>query len=319
VKTPGNLNNQIGCPLSLLRIDDETEMAIIEMGANHPGEIGHLCDLARPTDSAITMIAAAHLEGFGSVDRAARSKGEIIAGLSAGGTFYVNTDDAWCVRLAQTHPGPKVRFGRSGDVALKACRADDSGDMRLEIEPVGVLRLPLVCRAHATNVLLAVAVGIEHGIEEFEGPLREAIAASPRFKLLRVGPIEVIDDSYNANPASVAAALESLAERPGHGARIAALGEMLELGKAAAALHRDVGTLAGEAGVTHLFVRGPHAGDMVAAAQAARVPHAEALDDPEAIAEAIHAVARPGDTVLVKGSRGMTMERVIEALQERYV
>lgn len=317
-KTQGNLNNEIGCPLSLLQIDDDTDIAVIEMGANHAGEIAELCKLVRPTESAITMVAPAHLEGFGTVENVARAKGEIAAALSFRDTFYVNADDPWCVRIAAAHPGPTVRFGRRGDVALKACGFDRSGEMWLDIEPVGVLRLPLVCRAHATNVLLAVAVGLQHGIEEFEGPLREAITASPRFKLVQIGPLEVIDDSYNANPASMAAALGTLAERADSGVRIAALGEMLELGEAAAGLHRDVGTLAGQVGVTHLFVRGPHATNVVDAARAADVPHAEAIEDHEAIAEAICAVAQPGDTLLVKGSRGMAMENVIEALRRRY-
>jgi UDP-N-acetylmuramoyl-tripeptide--D-alanyl-D-alanine ligase len=317
VWTKGNFNNEIGCPLSLLQIDADTEFAVIEMGANHPGEIARLCELARPTESAITLVAPAHLEGFGSIENVARAKAEIIAGLQPGGTFYLNTDDAWCVRMSELHAVPKVRFGRSGDVALRSLRTDDAGETVLDIEPIGMLRLPLVCQAHASNVLLAIAVGLRHGIEEFEEPLRAALAASTRFKVLHIGSVEVLDDTYNANPASVAAALRTLAARPGKGPRIAALGEMLELGAAAGDLHRQVGALAGGLGITHLFARGLHAADMVAAARAADLPHAEALDSHEAIAEAIRAVAQPGSVVLVKGSRGMAMERVIDALKQR--
>ena len=315
VKTQGNLNNEIGCPLSLLQLDAETDFAVIEMGANHVGEIARLCTLARPTEAAITMIAPAHLDGFGTLDKVAEAKAEAVAALPHDGTFYVNADDEWCLKIAGRHPGRKVLFGRSGDVALKAIDTDAPGGLCLTVDPVGELRLPLVCRAHATNVLLAVAVGLAHGVATFERPLREAIAASTRIEVLQVGPLEVVDDSYNANPASMAAALDTLAERSRAGRRLAALGEMLELGAASAALHRVVGEQAGKAGVAHLFVRGPHAEDMVAGAQAAGVGHADVFEDCGAIAEAIRAVARPGDTLLVKGSRGMAMEHVVEALK----
>jgi len=315
VKTQGNLNNEIGCPLSLLQIDEKTEHAVIEMGANHAGEIAGLCEMARPTEAAITMIAAAHLEGFGSVENVAKAKAEIVHAVGAGGTFYVNADDEWCARIAEAFPGKKVRFGGRGDVVLEACRFDESGEMRLRVKPVGELRLPLVCRAHAVHVLLAVAVGLTHGIEEFEGPLRAASGSLSRFRVLSIGPIEVIDDTYNANPASMTAALETLAERAVAGARIAALGEMLELGDAAAWCHREVGEAAGRLGVAHLFVKGPHAGEVIGAARANGVPDAQAMEEPDAIAQAIHAVAQPGDVLLVKGSRGMRMEQVIDAFR----
>ena len=287
--TQGNFNNEIGCPLSLLRIADETERAVIEIGANHLGEIARLCTLAMPSESAITMIAPAHLEGFGSLENVARAKGEIVERLPVNGTFYVNTDDPWCARLGESFSGTKIRFGQRGDVRLESCVPDGRCEMRLRIAPVGLLQLPLVCRAHASNVLLAVAVGLHHGIAEFEGPLRQALTSSSRFKLIEIGGLEVVDDTYNANPASMTAALRTLAERPG-GAKIAALGDMLELGEAAPGLHREVGALA------------------------AGVARAEVLRDHETMAKTILQDAKAGDVVLVKGSRAMKMERVIERL-----
>ncbi len=315
VKTQGNLNNEIGCPLSLLRLDHESEFAVIEMGANHMGEIAALCSYAKPTEAAITIIAPAHLEGFGSIENVARAKGEIVQGLPEDGIFYVNTDDPRCVRIAEECACRKVTFGHHGEVALRGFAWEREGEARLHIDPIGDLRLPLGCRAHATNVLLAIAVALQHGVTEFEGPLREACAASARFKRLRVGTLEIIDDTYNANPASMAASIDALAEWPVHGARIAALGDMLELGDAAEALHREVGERAARAGIGHLFALGAHAYAMIDAARAAGAPHAEVLDSHQAIAEAIHAVARPGDLLLVKGSRGLRMENVIAALQ----
>jgi len=313
--TPGNLNNDIGCPRSLLEIDGDTDVAVIEMGANHPGEIAALCELAQSTESAITMIGPAHLEGFGTVENVAAAKAEIVDALGAEGLFYANVDDPWCRRIAERFPGEQMRFGKGGDVELEECAFTAPGEMRLQVKPVGELRLPLACRAHAANVLLAVAVGMRHGIHEFQKPLREACENAVRFKVRSLGPLTVIDDSYNANPASMAAALEALAEWPGDGVRMAALGEMLELGGSAAGLHRGVGARAAALGVARLFVRGPHAGDVVAGAAGVR---AEVMEDHEAIAEAVHRAAQPGDMLLVKGSRGMRMENVIAALQALY-
>jgi len=318
VKTLGNLNNDIGCPLSLLRIDGETEMAVIEMGANHRGEIAALCRLARPTESAVTLVAPAHLEGFGSVENVAKAKGEIVEGLAGDGTFYENVDDPWCVTIGEAFAGRKVRFGSRGDVVLRDCRFGDDGELCLTIDPIGRISLPLHCRAHASNVLLAVAVGLQHGVTEFEGPLREACLNTTRFKLTSVGPLTVIDDTYNANPASVAAALEALAARPGNGARMAALGDMLELGDSSAALHAHTGERAAALGIARVFAYGPFGRHTVDAARAGGVADARAFDSHRAIAEAVFAAARPGDVLLVKGSRGMRMEGVIEELGKLY-
>ncbi len=316
VKTQGNLNNEIGCPLSLLRIDDGTEAAVIEMGANHMGEIARLCALAQPTEAAVTMVAPAHLEGFGSVENVAKAKREIVEALPASGVFYVNVDDPRCVAMMAKASCERVTFGSAGDVVLEAFDTLPSGEALLRVNSVGELRLPLPCRAHATNVLLAIAVGLRHGVDEFEGPLREALLNSSRFKILTVGPFEVIDDTYNANPASMAAALESLAARAEKGSRVAAVGDMLELGATSPELHHAVGQQAGACGVTDLFARGDYAADVVAGALEAGVPHAEVSDAHEELAEAVATL--PGGVLLVKGSRGMRMERVIEALQKRY-
>lgn len=318
VKTQGNLNNEIGCPLSLLQVHDGTDIAVIEMGANHRGEIARLCAVAQPTESAVTMVAPAHLEGFGSVEGVAAAKAEIMDALPRDGCFYVNVDDPYCLKMGERFAGKKVRFGNTGDVVLKASSFGADGELELEVSPIGRLRLPLPVRAHVTNVLLAVALGLEHGIREFEEPLRNACRQSIRFQIVRIGPLEVLDDSYNANPASMVAALQALADRPGNGARIAALGEMLELGTSAPQLHREVGEAAGRCGVKHLFARGSHAGDMIKGARVAGVEHAEAIEDHQSMADAIHDVAWPGDTLLVKGSRGMHMENVLQALRALY-
>jgi UDP-N-acetylmuramoyl-tripeptide--D-alanyl-D-alanine ligase len=262
------------------------------------------------------MVAPAHLEGFGNIENVARAKGEIVESLGEEGIFYVNNDNEWCRKIAQGYRGEKVCFGSSGDVTLESFEFTGPGQALLRVAPVGELRLPLACRAHAVNVLLAVAVGLRHGAQEFQNPLGEYCRNASRVKVASVGPLTVIDDSYNANPASMAAALEMLADWPCGGRRMAALGEMLELGESAAALHREIGEEAGRRGIEYLFAKGPHACDTIDGARSARVPHTEAMEDPAEIARAIHEAARPGDVLLVKGSRGMRMERVIEALRE---
>lgn len=317
IRTLGNLNNDIGCPLSLLRIGRDTSFAVIEMGANHRGEIAQLCTIARPTESAVTLVAPAHLEGFGSIEDVARAKGEIADGLDADGCFYQNMDNSWCRAMGRDFGGDIVRFGREGDVVLREQSFDDSGEMVLDIDPIGRIRLPLLVPAHATNVLLAVAVGLRHGIREFEGPLRAACGNAARFKIRAIGGLEILDDTYNANPASMLAALEALAARPGTGRRIAALGDMLEMGPEAMAHHQRLGAQVAEQGVTALFAYGAHARDIISGARAAGIPQAEALESHEAIADALLQVASPGDSILLKGSRGVRMERVAEALEKR--
>ncbi|HQE84456.1 MAG TPA: Mur ligase family protein, partial [Candidatus Hydrogenedentes bacterium] len=288
---------------------------VIEMGANHPGEIAALCAMAQPTEAAITMIAPAHLEGFGAIEQVAAAKAEILSGLGRKGIFYVNNDDPRCVRIAETFDGEVVRFGLSGDVRLCGREILPSGETRLAIDPVGRITLPLPCPAHAVNVLLAVAVGMRHGVEEFEGALRQALETTARFRVVRIGPWEVLDDTYNANPASMKAALEALEARTIAGFRVAALGDMLELGAASRELHRELGRQAAGYGVSHVFAYGTFAGEVVAGALEGGCPHAEAADAPESIAGAIRALEPEGGALLAKGSRGMRMERVIKALQ----
>ncbi len=324
VKTQGNLNNDIGCPLSLLQIDDATEAAIIEMGANHMGEIASLCAIAQPTESMITMVAPSHLEGFGSIANIAKAKGEIAEALPPDGVFYVNADDNWCIRIAEAYEGRKVRVGTQGDVRIEACEFAEDGLLELRIAPVGTLRLPLLCRAHAMNVALAVAVGLEHGIglrhgecdnpRYYEEPLQAACAKASRFKAVSINNLLILDDSYNANPASMTAALETLSERPAS-RRFAVLGDMLELGPTAESLHRDMGTLAGELGIDHVYARGEFAQAVVEAAQQAGALDARVIQDHEDMARTVAETAPSNSVVLVKGSRGMQMERVITALQ----
>lgn len=311
VKTQGNFNNAIGCPLSIMQINSSTEFMVIEMGANHVGEIAELCEIASPTESVITMIAAAHLEGFGTIEDVAKAKGEIAQGLPDSGTFYINTNDPRCKAIGEKFPGNTIAYGASGTVKLKSCKFDDSGQMLLEIDPIGTLTLPLFAEAHAENAALAITVGLNHGITEFEPALRVTSIDPSRFKVSQLDGIEIIDDTYNANPESMRVAIEALASHPVTGKRIAVLGCMGELGPDSEDLHYKTGTLLGKHGINTLLVRGDHAFVLVAGATASGVTSAEVIDAHENMANRLKELAHPGDVILFKGSRGMTMERVI--------
>lgn len=314
VKTPGNLNNDIGCPLSILGMAPQTHYAVIEMGANHPGEIARLCEMARPNESAVTIVAPAHLEGFGDIEGVARAKAEIMEALPADGRFYVNTDDPRCREMAERFSGEKVLFGKRGDVVLESMQFDEHGELVLSINPVGHIRLPLAVRAHSINVLLAVAVGLCHQVGQFEEPLRAACVSAIRFKVLRLFPWVILDDTYNANPASMAAALEALADFPGR-RKIAVLGDMFELGRATETLHEEVGRAAAHHQIDWLLTLGEQAETMVAAARAAGIREGESYKNHQAVAGALLKRATEGDVILVKGSRGMKMETIINLLR----
>ncbi|NLN94455.1 MAG: UDP-N-acetylmuramoyl-tripeptide--D-alanyl-D-alanine ligase [Candidatus Hydrogenedens sp.] len=310
-KTQGNLNNDIGCPLSLFRLSRATHFGIIELGANHPGEIRMLAQLARPEEGVVTLIAPAHLEGFGTVEGVARAKSELMESLPHSGCFYVNMDDPWCRRMGEDFRGESIRFGTGGDVYLKNIDFDDDGEMVLKIHPIGTLRLPLRIRAHVSHVLLAVAVGLRHGILSFEEPLREACLLGARFQESIFQGIQILDDSYNANPTSMKAALEGLRDYPGK-RKIAIVGDMYELGDTAKLLHEKIGSYAASLSLDALLALGEYGPALVARAQAEGLTEARACDSHGEAAQWLLDHAREGDVLLFKGSRGMKMESVFE-------
>ena len=311
--TRGNLNNDIGLPLTLLGLHSEHDYAVIEMGANHPGEIAWLTALARPDVALITNAGPAHLEGFGSLEGVARAKGEIYAGLREGGCAIVNADDAfadlWRGLIA---PGLRqLDFGIDSPAAVRATVAGDGG-ARIAT-PAGdfELRLPLPGRHNLMNALAATAAAVATGIEpgviraglEFMSPvagrlqLRAGLAGS-----------RIIDDTYNANPASMQAALAVL--RDFSGRHFLALGDMGELGGEETALHAQTGEQARASGVQRLYTLGRLARE----AAASFGQGAQSFDDHEGLIECLRRDLAADVTLLVKGSRRMHMERVVEAL-----
>ena len=320
LKTQGNLNNLIGVPLTLLALAGDETHAVIEMGMNAPGEIARLTEIADPDVGLITNVGPAHLAGLGTVEGVARAKGELFATMRPDATIVVNAEDRFVPALAASFPGRHVGFGAGTDVTADAisCDARGAAAFRLHLGPDAVdvhLRIP--GRHNVTNALAAAAAAAAVGVSPavIAAGLDAATSVGGRMRVVTLpNGVTVVDDSYNANPASVAAALRSLADAPAS-RRIAVLGDMLELGAASAEQHRAVGDLAGSVGLAALYLHGDFARDTAAGA-AGSMPAAaiHVAPDHAAIAAALVADARRGDWVLVKGSRGQRMEEVVRLL-----
>lgn len=326
-RTPGNLNNHIGLPLSILGLEPGDEALVVELGMNHAGEIDALARIAGPTVGAITNVAPAHLGLLGSIEAIADAKGELFARLRADATAIVNADDARCVAQSARFAGQKLRFGLREPAEFRArglrfehgaplytleCRAG-SAEVRMRAPGLHLVDdgLCAAAAAFATGALGPRPLeAIRAGLEAFNGvPGRVALVRT-------AAGILVVDDSYNANPHSVARALDTLAELRGAGRALAVLGDMFELGDDAPKLHADVGRRAAAAGVDLLVAVGPLSAHMAEAARASGLARVHATDSAEEAAALVRAAARSGDAVLVKASRGMKLERVVRLLTE---
>ncbi len=314
--TPGNLNNHIGVPLCLLNLRPQHQRAVIEMGANHAGEIAQLANWARPDVGLVTNAGDAHLEGFGSRDGVALAKGELFAALGRDAIAIINADDAYAEdwrRLAA--PAQVIEFGRGAAHVRAAEEVNAAAEQRFAIcrqgdqQPV-VLGLP--GRHSVMNALAASAAAMAMGLElaDAAAALAQMQPIGGRLQAQDVGGVHVINDAYNANPNSVAAAIEVLASRVP--ARHLVLGDMAELGAGAEQAHRQVGVLAREQGLEALWCCGP----LSRLAADAFGAGAYSFDSPVELAAALRAQIKPGDSVLIKGSRSAGMERVLALLDE---
>lgn len=325
LKTEGNLNNQYGLPLTLLRLTALHRAAVLELGMSAPGELRRLTDIARPDVAVITNVAPVHLEFFASIDEIARAKAEILEGLQPSGVAVLNGDDARVWRIGDRRGGRVVWFGRdrAWDVSAERWTATTDG-MRFDLRVAGQafdVALPLPGLHNMMNFLAAAAVAHELGVAPaaLAAAARSLRPAPHRGEVVRLGQgVTLLDDCYNSNPVAVEAALGAL-QVTAHERRVAILGDMLELGPSGPALHRRVGErLAGQADV--VVAVGALATGFLEGARAAGLP-AEALyhfADAASAAEAIATVARADDVVLVKGSRGVRMESIVEALRTRF-
>jgi UDP-N-acetylmuramoyl-tripeptide--D-alanyl-D-alanine ligase len=315
--TRGNLNNHIGVPLTVLSRRGDEPFLVAEAGASDFGELELLSRLLEPDVAVITNIGRAHLERFGSTAGVLRAKSEILAGLRPGGVAVLNADDACFAELVGRAGGARVAsfgFAPQADYRIESARPLDTGSQELVVRGVRcVLQRP--GRGNAQNAAAALAVAAELGadLQAAAAALAACAFTAQRSAWKQVGDVLVLDDSYNANPDSMAQALELLAARPER--RIAVLGDMLELGAETPALHAQLGGRVAAAGVGGFLGFGPAMQHAVRAAAAAGLgARAAHFDDLEALVAALRALLRPGDAVLVKGSRGCRMERVVAAL-----
>jgi len=320
LKTQGNLNNQYGLPLTLLRIEERHTAAVLELGMSAPGELRVLSGIAEPDVAVITRIAPVHLQFFASLDAIADAKAEILEGLRPSGTAVLNGDDP-LQRARAGGVGRVVWFGRDRrhDVSAENWRGTAMGmrfDLVIEGEKHDVA-LPLAGVHFVENFLAAAATALTLGLR-VEAILEAAASLAParhRGELLRLGQgVLLLDDCYNSNPVALDAALAAL-QLAGGRRRVAVLGDMLELGPGAPAMHRTAGERAAEKAQLVVGV-GPLAAELVEGASS----HAETrhYGDAEIAAAALPLLVHAGDAVLVKGSRGVRLERVVEALVARF-
>ena len=317
--TEGNLNNDIGVPLTLMRLDEQDAALVIELGANHGGEIAYLAGLVQPTIAVITNAGAAHLEGFGSLRGVAQAKGELLDHLPRAGAAVLNADDRYFGEWrSRSTAGETIAFGTSpaadcrvvGDVELTP--GGSRFRMRLPDGTEIETHLPLAGQANVMNALAAAAAAhaagcdadaIRAGLESAQ-PVRGRLAACAG----RNGAV-IIDDSYNANPSAAKAALDHLGKLPGR--HVFVLGDMLELGSEGPALHAEVGLYAADR-ADAFYGFGALAGD----AAAAFGTSARHFDDLDALRAAVENELEPGVTVLIKGSRSMGLDRLVAMLAE---
>ena len=319
LKTEGNKNNLIGLPLTLLGLTAQDAVAVVELGISEMGEMERLVEIARPDVAVITNIGRAHLATLGSIEGVAMAKGPLFTNLRPDAVKVVTLDDEWAVRLAGD-AGGMVTYSmtKKADVRVKGCSVDaHAGSIRAVYDVRGTdaaIIFNTLSEAAVINGAAAIAATLPFDvkIEDIRVGLETFTQISGRMSMARVCGVTVLDDTYNANPASMASALRTLNETDGR--KVAVLGEMLELGKAASAEHHDIGALAGELGIDVVVAIGRMAGDVIEGARQAGLT-ATSLhgykDKKEAMA-GLRFIVKEGDTVLVKGSRGAALEEIVE-------
>jgi UDP-N-acetylmuramoyl-tripeptide--D-alanyl-D-alanine ligase len=325
LKNPGNLNNLIGLPLSLLRMNAKDRMAVLEMGMNRTGEIRRLTQIAEPDVGILTNIGPVHLEGLGSIDGVMKAKGELLEGMGSHGRLIYNADDPRVVELSTGFRGAKTSFGIKNPADWRGTdlftREDGGVSFRLT-GPFGGIAIALrLIGGHQVYNALAAATATSHlGIEI--AVIKEGLEAFQplpmRMELITLGKgIKIINDAYNANPPSMESALRTLAEVT-EGRKIAVIGDMWELGEFAQQAHQELGRQVKEYGVDLLFLLGQFASQVAHGAQEAGMP-SEAIyigEDQHAVSFRLARTLQKGDWVLVKGSRIMIMDKIITELRD---
>jgi len=317
-KTEGNLNNELGLPLSLLRMPEETEVGVVELGMNHAGEIRALAAMAAPGVGVVTNVNPAHLEFFGSLEGIALAKRELIEGLPADGIAVLNADDPRVRAFAAVHRGRVLTYGLEQKADIRAVAVVELGleGTRFQLaDPVVEFHTPLAGRHNLYNTLAGIAGAVALGLrpEALVQAVARLAPAPMRGEIWEAGGIGVINDCYNSNPRAVETMIDLLASAPAR-RRVVVLGEMLELGPGGEELHRQVGRRVAQAKVDLLAGVGAGAKFLVQAALeegfSARAAHF--FGDAEAAGLFLRNALAPGDVVLFKGSRGVRLERALE-------
>ena len=316
-KTEGNFNNHVGLPRTIMEAISEDEVAVWEIGMNHPGEIAALSKIAAPDAAIITNIGVAHIEFMGSREAIAAEKGALAEAIETQGTVILNADDPFSEGIAARTRAKVVSAGtREGAVRAIEIRQSADGSEFTIVEGAHRCRaqLPVAGTHMVQNALLAVAAGRAFGlsIEECAAGLAAAPLTKARLQIKEIGGVQFLDDSYNANPDSMKAALRTLVELDAQGKRIAVLGEMRELGAESERGHREIGEAAATLGVDQLITIGDAAELIAVGARTAGLDKVSSARSTSEAAKLLSEMAEPGDLVLIKGSRAARTEEVIE-------
>jgi len=324
LKPASSFNNQWGLPLTLLRLGAEHGAAVVEIGTNQAGEIATLSAIAQPTIGVVTMVAAVHTEFLGSIEGVREEKAALVRALAPSGIAVLNADDARVASMAREAKGRVVTFGRAAGAGVRitgdATDTDDGFAFTLEVggrrQAVSVA---FAGRHNVANALAAAAVGValDLPLDEIARGLAAARPVGGRGVWKRAGEVTILDDTYNASPASVRAALDTLAARRADRRAVVVLGDMLELGTLSYAAHREIGHLVAALPADELVGLGHATALTVEAARGAGLANAHHMATFEDTVAHLLKRLTPGDVVLVKGSRGMRMERVVDALVAR--
>jgi UDP-N-acetylmuramoyl-tripeptide--D-alanyl-D-alanine ligase len=322
LKTEGNFNNLVGLPLTLLRLRKRHKVAVVELGTNHPGEIQRLAEIADPDAGIITSVAAAHLEGLRSLAGVAREKGALYQNIRPGGTIAVNLDDPWVSKLSARFKGKKITYGRLGQVRAQSWRLRGTTGMQFVLH-AGLRRcnvaLNYLGQHNISNALGAAALALGAGVKlpAIRRGLERVRPFAMRMQIEESKGVGIINDTYNANPASMQAALQTLAGIDCRGNRIAVLGDMFELGKQSVKEHRQLGKFAARVKIDALYLLGKQATEVrKGALQHGLRPEQIFIGKDHAdLVRRLRERVRKGDWLLLKGSRGMRMETILGELR----
>jgi UDP-N-acetylmuramoyl-tripeptide--D-alanyl-D-alanine ligase len=325
LKPESSFNNQWGLPLTLFRLGPEHRAAALELGANQPGEIAALARICRPTVGIVTVVASAHTEFFGSLDGVQAEKSALVHAIPPEGAVVLNADDVRVLAMREQAAARVLTYGTSAAADIRAVgpAVETAEGVRFALAMGGqerAVRLAFAGRHNVVNALAAAGAGraLGLGLDQIAAGLEAARPAKGRCVWRRSGGITILDDTYNANPSSLAAALDTLAAGAGSARRVVVLGDMLELGAGAEAAHREAGRAIAAAGVAELIGVGRHARTAVEAARASGLAESHHTATFEDTVVLLLKRLVPGDALLVKGSRGMRMEQVVDALMGRF-